>query len=308
MDLRPVRVAGLAIEAISHLVVAVSDRARATAFYRDMLGFTHAGADMLPDCGVHDVLTTASGQRIVLAEYKGQPDLRETGVHQAYRVAAADRAEIVARLAKAGVEVFRYIEDRPAEERDNCYFFDPEGNRVQLVVAPRSGIDHVCVQVADILWAERFYGSELGLAADHRVGWRTGDYVRARRWAEGEEDMAPGTRRLDKRYTVMVNRKTVPRCNMQLFYRAGDAVIGIYLANKHFQEPPEDQIVGIPRTAFTAPRKTLDDAAMVLQAHGRRFQGPIAQPASSPFEAVLYFKDNGGNFLELNTPRGGTRT
>lgn len=305
MDQSPVRAPGLSIDAISHLVVAVSDCARAAAFYRDLLGFTHVGSDILPDCSSHEIVSTASGQRVVLAEVKGRPDLRETGVHQAYRVTAADREQIVARLNKAGVEVKRYIEDRPAEERDNFYLFDPDGNRVQLVAAARGGIDHACVQVPDILWAERFWGIELGLVPDHRVGWKTADYVRARLWAEGLEDMAPGTRRMDKRYTVMVNRKTVPRCSMQLFYRAGDAIIGIYLANKHYQAPPEEQITGVPRVAFSASRSTLDLAAEALAAHGRPFAGPIVQPASSPFEAVVSFRDNGGNFFELTTPRRG---
>lgn len=306
MDQRPVRTAGLRIDSISHLVVAAADRARAIAFYRDMLGFKPVGSDMLAECGRHDVLAAGAGQHLVLAEAAaGRPDLRDTGVHQAYRVTSAGREEIVTRLAAAGVEVFRYIEDRPAEERDNVYTFDPDGNRVQLVAAAQSGIDHACVQVPDVLWAERFFGTELGLPLDHRVGWKTADYVRARKWADGEEDMAPGTRRMDKRYTVMVNRKTVPRCNMQLFYRAGDAIIGIYLANKHLQEPPEEQITGVPRMAFAAPRATLDRAAETLAAHGRPFKGPVAQPSSSPFEAVLYFKDNGGNYYELATPRGG---
>ncbi len=38
--------------------------------------------------------------------------------------------------------------------------------------------------------------------------------------------------------------------NVQLFVRAGDAVLGIYLADTHFQEPPEEDIVGLPRVAL----------------------------------------------------------
>lgn len=308
MDPQPVRAAGLAIEAISHLVVAVADRARARAFYGDLLGFKAVGTDVLADCGRHDLLVTPSGQQLVLAEAAKGADLRETGVHQAYRFTAGEREQVAARLTAAGVEVQRYGEDRPAEAGDNFYAFDPDGNRVQLVAAARGGIDHACVQVPDVLWAERFWGSELGLALDHRVGWRTADYVRARKWADGEEQMAPGTRRMDKRYTVMVNRKTVPRCNMQLFYRAGDAIIGVYLANKHVQEPPEEQLVGVPRIAFRAPRQTLDRAAEALAYHGRPFKGPFAPPAGQPFEAVLHFKDNGGNFFELVTPLSGAQS
>jgi catechol-2,3-dioxygenase len=127
--------------------------------------------------------------------------------------------------------------------------------------------------------------------------------VRARKWASGEENMAPGTRRLDQRYTVMVNRKTVPRCNMQLFFRAGDAVLGVYLGNKHFQEPPEEQAIGATRIAFAAPRAELDRVAQMIAATGRACEGPVVHPQSSGLEASVYFRDPGGNFMEVCTPR-----
>jgi catechol 2,3-dioxygenase-like lactoylglutathione lyase family enzyme len=304
-DPNPGRAAGLKIDTISHLVVTVSDRARGSEFYKGLLGFSPVGSDMMAECGAHQVLAAPSGQRLILAEAANRHDLRETGVHQAYSVTASDRERIVAKLAAEGNRVLRYKEDQPAEANDNYYLFDPDGNRIQLVAGARGGIHHACVQVSDILWSERFYRDVLGFPIEHRVGWKTADYIRARKWANGEEDMAPGTRRLDKRYTVMVNRATVPRVNMQLFFRAGDAVIGTYLANKHFQEPPEEQLAGVPRIGLAVARHVLDDAAKRLSVHGRPFLGPTAQPASSPFEAVLYFKDMGGNFLELCTPRRG---
>lgn len=301
-------VRSLALEGIGHLVVAVSDLAAATEFYRD-LGFAEFGTDVLPQCGAHVALRAASGQLLALVPAADAPDLRETGVHQAYRMSAAERSGIGARLAAKGATVFTYQEDRPAEDSDNFYVFDPSGNRVQLVAVNGAqgrgvlGIDHAAVQVADILWTEKFYAEDLGLAVDHRVGWRTADYVRARKWAAGEEDMAPGTRRLDQRYTVMVNRKTVPRCNMQIFFRTGDAVLGIFLANKHFQEPPEEQAIGAPRIAFTASRAELDRAAQMVAATGKACEGPVVHGQDSVLEASFYFRDPGGNFIELCTPR-----
>jgi catechol-2,3-dioxygenase len=289
--------------------VTVGDCHEAIGFYARLFGLAgEEGDEQLPGCGHHRVLRLPSGQRLVLTAQDGRPDLAETGVHQAYRVGRSRREAIRSRLGARGIEIFAYKEDRPAEEADNFYFRDPDGNRVQIVAgdggAQEPAIDHACVQLADILWAERFYGTELGLAVDHRVGWRTADYVRARKWAEGEEDMAPGTRRMDKRYTVMVNRKTVPRANMQIFYRAGGSVIGLYLANKHFQEPPEEQLVGAPRIALKTSRAALDRAASRLEAHKRPFLGPLLHPDSAPLEASLYFKDTGGNFLELCALRG----
>lgn len=300
---RPLTVAG-----IGHLVVTVGDVTAAKDFYIG-LGFTEFGSDVLPQCGAHSALRAASGQILALVPTADAPDLRETGVHQAYRVSASERAAIGARLAAKGAAVFAYKEDRPAEEADNFYVFDPSGNRVQLVAKPGAkgagvlGIDHAAVQTADMLWAEKFYGEDLGLAVDFRMGWQTADYVRARKWAAGEEDMAPGARRLDQRYTVMVNRKTVPRCNMQLYFRAGDAVLAVYLANKHFQESPEELAIGTPRIAFTAARAELDRVAPLIAATGKACEGPVIHPKDSVLEASVYFRDGSGNFIELCTPR-----
>ena len=304
----PRLVRSLGLEGIGHLAVPVSDLAAAKEFYRD-LGFVEAGTDIIPHCGAHTAFRAASGQMLALVPTADAPDLRETGTHQAYRVGAAERDVIGKRLAAKGAGAFTYKEDRPAEANDNFYVFDPSGNRVQLVVAPGAkgtgvlGIDHAAVQVADMLWAEKFYGEDLSLEVDHRVGWQTADYVRARKWAAGEENMAPGTRRLDQRYTVMVNRKTVPRANIQLFFRAGDAVLGLYLANKHLQESPEEQAIGTPRIAFAAPRAELERAAKMIAATDKACEGPVVHPQSSILEASVYFRGPGGNFVELCTPR-----
>jgi catechol-2,3-dioxygenase len=308
------RPAALELAGISHLVVEVGDLDQAAGFYTRVLGFKQVGRDLLPNCGAHIALKTPAGQWLALVSNPNRLDLREMGVHQAYRVSAAAKTAISAKLLAEGIEIKTYKEDRTAEEADNFYFYEPSGNRVQLVVAKAatatdgvSGIDHAAVQVADMLWSEEFYTNELRLAVDHRVGWKTADYARARKWAAGEEDMAPGTRRNDTRYTVMVNRKTVPRANMQMFIRVGGgSVLGVYLANKHFQEPLEDQIVGTPRTAFTVSGRTvLDSAAKLLKSKERPFEGPVVHPQSSPIEASLYFKDPGSNFLELSVPRKG---
>lgn len=308
------RPSALDLSGISYLVVEVGDLDTAVDFYSRVLGLKLLGKDILPGCGAHAALKCTSGQWVALVSNPSRLDLREMGVHQAYRVSTTARAAIAAKLAAEGIEVKTYKEDRPAEDSDNFYFFDPDGNRIQLVVVENaavmdaiSGIDHAAIQVADMMWAEEFYANELKLAVDHRVGWKTADYTRARKWAAGEEDMAPGTRRLDERYTVMVNRKKVPRANMQIFVRiGGGSVLGVYLANKHFQEPPEEQIVGTPRTALTvASRASLDSAARLLASHGRKFEGPVVHPPSSSIEVSLYFKDTGGNFLELCVPRKG---
>jgi catechol 2,3-dioxygenase len=303
------RTSALDVTGIAYLAVDVDDLDRAVDFYTRVLGLKLIGRDVLPSCGAHVALTATSGQWVVLSKNAERPDLRDTGVHQAYRVSLSARTAITKTLIAEGIEIRTYKEDRLAEERDNFYFFDPDGNRLQLVTVAGadasspvalSGIDHAAVQTVDMLWAESFYTDELGLPVDHRVGWNTADYVRARKWAAGEEDMAPGTRRLDQRYTVMVNRKTVPRANMQLFVRVGSAVLGVYLANKHFQEPLEERASGTPRISFAVDSQgQLDAAARRLTSHRRIIEGPVIHPRSAPLEASLYFKDPGGNFLEL---------
>ena len=138
---------------------------------------------------------------------------------------------------------------------------------------------------------------------DHRIGWRTADYVRAQLWGEGKEHMAPGTRRWDQRYTVMEQKRRIPRPNTQLFLRVGDGVVGVYLATQHRQEPPEKQIVGTPRIGLSVSRTMLDETVKLLEERRVPVHGPVEHPASSPIAASVYVKDPGANFLELCVPR-----
>ena len=301
---------GVALAGISHLAVLVDDVAAARSFYTDMLGFRSIGSDVLPHCGHHALLTTASGQLLALCAGEKDPGLVLTGLHQAYRVTAAARDVILSRLAESGTTIHRYKEDRPAEDGDNLYIFDPFGNRLQLVTipgdrAPRggeaaliTGIDHVAVQAADVEWQEKFYTRHLGLPVEHVVGWRTADYARARDWGEGKDPMAPGCRRWDKRYNIMHGKDPVPRPNVQLFVTVGDSVLGIYLADNHFQEPPEEAVTGLPRVAFTLAPRDLDAMAELLRDWGPMI-GPLSHPAGSPRSRSLLCKDPGGNFLEF---------
>jgi hypothetical protein len=160
------------------------------------------------------------------------------------------------------------------------------------------GIDHAAVQAIDVEWEERFYLDHLGFPRDHVVGWKTADYARARLWGEGKEDMAPGCRRWDKRYNVMHGRDPVPRPNVQLFVKTGDGVLGTYIAVEHVQEPPEEQVVGVPRLAFAIARDDVERVAERLADWGP-IVGPVAHLPSSPRRVSIYCKDPGGNFLEF---------
>jgi catechol 2,3-dioxygenase-like lactoylglutathione lyase family enzyme len=298
------------MDGISHIVVEVSDLQRAEEFYRG-LGFEFAGFDRAPESGRSALFRTASSQWLILSESERPRSLPETGVHQAYRVTDFDREAIARKLSAGDVLVHTYKEDRPAEESDNFYFFDPDGNRIQLITARAPagaagkilGIDHVAIECHDLEWEEHFYANKLGLGVDHRVGWRTDDYARAKLWGEGKEQMAPGTRRWDQRYTVMEQKRRLPRPNTQLFVRVGAEILGVYLATQHRQEPPEEQIVGTPRIGLRTNRQGLEQAAQIL-AEGRfPIRGPVEHPATAPIAASLYVKDPGANFLEICVPR-----
>ena len=299
------------VQGISHLVIEVSNLNRGEEFYRDALGFEPLGHELGPDSGPNVVLRTGTEQYLVLSECYQPRSLPETGVHQAYTVAPSDLPAISKKLQAQGIKIHTYKEDRPAEAEDNFYFYDPDKNRIQLVVSKTisdergkvCGIDHAAVECPDLEWAEDFYVKTLGLEVDHRVGWHTADYVRAKLWGEGKEEMAPGTRRWDQRYTSMEKKRRIARPNMQFFVRFGDAVLGIYLATEHRQEPPEEQVIGTPRIAFRATGQIADEAKKLLKHNKFPAQGPVKHPISVPIAASLYFKDPAGNFLELSVPR-----
>ncbi len=300
---------GLQVDAISHISLEVSDLKRSEEFYHHLLGFEPMGRNLWPDSGPSASFRTAQGQSLILSENPHLVRLPETGAHQAYTTARSSRNAIAEKLKQRGIDIHSYREDRPQEAGDNFYFYDPDGNRIQLVASNGQsagegnvqGIDHAAVEVVDLEWAEDFYINILGLPVDHRVGWSTVDYARAKRWGEGKEDMAPGTRRWDSLYSE--NRRRVPRANSQLFIQFGNAVLGLFLATKHRQEPPEEQAVGSPRVAFRTGRRVLDEVVRLLDEHRKPFQGPVDHPASAPIESSLYFKDPAGNFLELVVPR-----
>jgi catechol 2,3-dioxygenase-like lactoylglutathione lyase family enzyme len=299
------------MEGICHVVIEVSDLKRAEEFYREILGFELMDDCREAECGASVLLRAASGQSLILSQSAAPRSLPETGVHQAYRVAPQDLEAIGKNLAARQIHVHTYKEDRPAEERDNFYFYDFDGNRVQLVVSGADShgsgrvlsIDHAALECHDLEWAEDFYVNVLGLAVEHRTGWRTVDYVRAQLWGEGKEDMAPGTRRWDQRYTVMEQKRRIPRPNTHFFLRVGDSVLGIYLATQHRQEPPEKQIVGAPRIGLRVSRRTLDETVKLLKERRFPVHGPVEHPASSPNAVSVYSKDPGANFLELCVPR-----
>jgi catechol 2,3-dioxygenase-like lactoylglutathione lyase family enzyme len=303
----------LPVKSLAHVAIEVSDLDRARSFYSERLGLGARPVEGWPEAD-EIALSCLSGQHLVLRKSSSPRTFKETGVHQAYRAGPVSIDRIVQSLAADAITVHRYHEDRPAEQNDACYFADPDGNRIQLVRSETTvgpgviGIDHSAIQASDMEWEEDLYADVLGLPVDHRVGWNTGDYVRARQWGEGKEDMAPGTRRWDERYRDIPGGKPgqgrrIARPNMQIFFKMGEAVLGVYMATAHEQEPSPKQAKGTPRTAYFVSRETLDKTAQALSKTRVAVLGPVEHPVKSPIAASLYFRDPCGNFIELCVQR-----
>jgi len=305
---------GSGVQGISHLVIEVSDTERAARFYADMLGIHGISLGDWPQADER-ALALPSGQMLVLKPGDAGKTQDDSGIHQAYGCTPEARSMIEAKLEGAGIAIRRYHEDRPAEAQESFYFTDPDGNRIQLVTAPGDaagiwGIDHAAIQASDMEWEEAFFIDRLGFPVDHRVGWNTEDYVRARAWADGKEDMAPGTRRMDHRYrdnpgTEPGASREVPRPNIQIFLGLGSSALGIFLTTRHQQEPAPELARGAPRTALAMDRAGIKAMAGALEAAGVAMEGPVAHGPGAPLAQSLYFRDPCGNFFEICVPADG---
>ncbi len=276
-------------------VIEVADLDRAVGFYRRLLGVGQPSAESE---GLR--LQLDSGQSLTLTRKSEPRTFPETAIHRALRIPHSRFTATIAALEAMGVAVDRYHEDRDAECAENYYCADPDGNRLQLVEASETGIDHAAVETYDVEWSEVFYTQVLDARVEQRVGWTMDDFARAWAWGRGEDACAPGARRWETLYTD--TRPRVPRPNAQLYFRLGPGVaFAVYLAPEHRQEPPPRVFRGTPRIAFRVPRGRLDELAERLRSIRLRCMWP-SPTTGGPFERVdeaLYVRDPSGNFLEF---------
>ncbi len=117
---------GIRIRTVNHVGVPVTDRKRAFAFYRDLLGL-----EVIPsmvDAENIAWLRASDGTMVHVVE---PPGVRMAHPHCAYEVEDFDVA--LGELRRAGYEI-----EGPGERHDGQrYFFvlDPDGNRVEFVTA-----------------------------------------------------------------------------------------------------------------------------------------------------------------------------
>ena len=296
------------IQGLGYLAVEVTNLDAAENFYTDGLGFEPQARDRWPQAGA-SVLLAAGEQHLFLVHNPDKKDYLYGGTHQAYRCGKAARDDIARRLEGKGITIETYAESRPAEAGDNFYVFDPSGNRVQLVasgngVSVVTGIDHACVEDFDLQWTEEFYSRTLGLPVDYWHGLRTEDYTRVREWEEGRVDAAPGCCRMVRYYRIIPGQNRMqPRPTLQLYFRAGADVVGVYMAMEDYAEPPEEELRGSPCVGFRVAPGGLDSLARALDGAGRKFTGPIETGGDAPLGATIYCRDTGGNFLAFTEYR-----
>lgn len=298
------------IEGIAHVVVEAEDLAAAEKFYTGAFKLQTLGSDMLPMFGQirSRSLSLPSGQVVTLAERKPRNDVQVSPAHHAYVMTPETRDATIKALASQGVTLHRYREDRPSEADDNYYVTDPTGNRIQLVARAgaakgpgAAGLDHVALETHNIHWAREFYGAWLDCPVEHRVGWKTDDYLSAK--ALGEAGMAaamPGSRYWNERYSKFEKERKALRPNVQVYFTlGGGASLAVYLASRQYLAPLDDEISGVPRLALRTNRKALDSIAAFFTEKKRGVEGPIEHDRKLPIAASVYVRDPGGNFLEF---------
>ncbi len=130
-------------------------------------------------------------------------------------------------------------------------------------------ISHSGICVADLREAERFYVNVLGARILNRVNFNTDDARRGR--------------------SIHTN------------LLLGDYLFALMLPKDRMPMPPDNVHCGTNgfRHGFAVPRERFEEVVARLRSRGVPFEGPILHPDAGPLGASIYFKDPGGNFLEV---------
>jgi catechol-2,3-dioxygenase len=136
-------------------------------------------------------------------------------------------------------------------------------------MADLESLSHSAICVDNLREAERFYEDVLGARVVNRVNFNTDDARRGR-----------------SVHSSMV---------------LGDFLFALMLPKDRMPMPPPEQHKGTNgfRHGFAVSRAQFEDILERLQDHNVPFQGPIDHPERGPLGQSVYFKDPGGNFLEV---------
>jgi catechol-2,3-dioxygenase len=130
-------------------------------------------------------------------------------------------------------------------------------------------ISHSAINVVDIKEAEVFYQNIFGGLITNRVNFNTDDARRGR----------------SVHTSVALN----------------DWLFAICLPRGEMPMPPDELHRGTNgfRHGFRLSHETFGELIDRLKIHEVPFEGPIVHPDNSPIGESVYFKDPGGNFLEV---------
>jgi catechol-2,3-dioxygenase len=80
-----------------------------------------------------------------------------------------------------------------------------------------------------------------------------------------------------------------------------DYLLALCVTPNYMPMPPADQLRGANgfRHGFSVSRARFGEVQENLRTHGIHFEGPVDHPEKGPFGQSIYFKDPGGNFLEI---------
>jgi catechol-2,3-dioxygenase len=138
-------------------------------------------------------------------------------------------------------------------------------------------ISHSGINVVDLKAAEDWYADIFGARITNRVNFNTDDARRGR----------------------SVHTSVV----------LGDWLFAIVLPKAAMPMPAADAQRGTNgfRHAFYVAREAFPAVIERLKARGVPFEGPVQHPEHGPFGESVYFKDPGGNFLEVCWRRDSVR-
>jgi len=119
-----------------HITISVKDLARATAFYRDVLGCEIIGQNRIMTfmrTGEDQFVLTQLDHH-VSPNAPGLPDPHTTLFHHAFLVDHADYDRAVATLEREGTPTWNCTEmgHSTFPGRRHIYFMDPDGNSIEL--------------------------------------------------------------------------------------------------------------------------------------------------------------------------------
>lgn len=138
-------------------------------------------------------------------------------------------------------------------------------------------ISHSGINEIDLKEAEEFYAAIFGAAITNRVNFNTNDARRGR--------------------------------SVHTSVRLADWLFALALPKGEMPLPPAESVRGTDgfRHGFHVKREVFPEIIERLQARGVPFEGPVLHPANGPFGESVFFKDPGGNFIEVCWRRDAVR-